>query len=207
MDTTFALIQRYFIELWRKLLNKKALKDEETYSTFRPFHPNPIVFAITHYPDAMLQEEKDLLKTAFISNVLKVGGFGGVYRAVKTAEANPNVPIEFFSTHRPYLTIRELPQRGLELGLNSIAEKYIKGRTYDDLSWPANSISVLAFEIDEDANQVVDAWEMPAVYWSRTDMDGRHDPRLLYIDLAGKVITGEEVMAKARFFHGSDLPE
>lgn len=204
MTNLISLVQNLFYRLGRKLLNQSALKNEEQFSTIKPFTPNPIVFVITHFPDGCTAEEREVLKTVFMSNVLKVGGFGGVYRAVKTAEANPDKPIEFFSTHRPYLTIRELPKRALELGLNAIADKYIAGHTYDELCASSNSIGLLAYEIDEEHNGVVDAWEMPAVYWSRTDMDGRHDPRLLYIDLAGKVLTGDDVLSKARIYHGGE---
>lgn len=168
----------------------------------RGYVANPIRLMIMYTPKEMLPEEVEFLREVFERNIVKVGGFGGVYRADKKCVAHVDKEIQLYGTHRPFCVITEQPQRRLERGLNDIARKYIVGRSYKDLDSFGKNIGLLAYEVDSDNDQVIEAWEIPTLYWSRTDMDGRHDARLIYLDLAGNVTNGEQAMTKAQIHHG-----
>lgn len=192
------------MKLWDWLLGKNAAvtipvssKVEEVAT--ENYVPNPIRLVVVSLPPDMSPDLAAAFTTMAEQSVSKVGGFGGVSWADPTGVKKGDVPLEYKRTHQPYIVIREIKGKVYETTLNAVIDQYLNNRTLNDIG--QSGISVFAYEYDESSNDIIDAWWMPSVWYSRSEIDGRQDARLIYLDIFGKVKEGEAYKRIAQDVH------
>lgn len=192
------------MKLWDWLLGRNtapvipASSKVEEVST-ENYVPNPIRLVVVSLPPDMTPDLANTFTTMVEQSVSKVGGFGGVSYADPKGVRKGGARLEYKRTHQPYIVIREVKGKVYETTLNTVIDQFLNGRTMEEIG--QNGISVFAYEYDEVSNDIVDAWWMPSVFYGRSEIDGRQDARLIYLEVFGDVKEGEDYKRIAQDIH------
>jgi len=165
--------------------------------------PNPIRLVVVSLPPDMSPDLANAFTAMAEQSVSKIGGFGGVSWADPKGVKKGDVPLKYKRTHQPYIVIREIKGKVYETTLNVVIDQFLNNRTLNDIG--QSGINVFAYEYDESSNDIIDAWWLPSVFYGRSEVDGRQDARLIYLDIFGEVREGEEYKRIAQEVHAHRL--
>jgi len=192
------------MRLWDWLLGRNkpavipptAIVEEATNENYVP---NPIRLVVVSLPAAMSADLATTFTTMAEQSVSKIGGFGGVSWANPAGVKTGALPLKYKRTHQPYIVIREIKGKVYETTLNTVIDQFLNGRTLEEIG--TDGINVFAYEYDEATNDIIDAWWLPSVFYGRSEVDGRQDARLIYLDIFGVVKEGEDYKRLAQEVH------